>query len=50
MGRRIVILASGLLATVLLVGAGAGLWYERPTRLTVAISGNDTEDTALIEA
>ena len=50
MGRRIVILASGLLAAVLLIAAGAGFWYERPTRLTVAISGYDTEDTALIEA
>ena len=50
MGRRIVILAVGVLGAVLLLLAAGGFWYERPTRLTVAISSYDTEDTALIEA
>ncbi len=49
MQRSYIILAVGVAAAVLLLAA-ATFWYERPTRLTVAISAADTDDEALIGA
>ncbi len=50
MHRPLVILGLGLVAVALLIMAGATVWYERPTQLTVAISSSDSDDYALIGA
>ena len=50
MHRPFVILGLGLVAATLLILAGATVWYERPTQLTVAISSSDGDDFALIGA
>lgn len=50
MHRSFTILAIGAVAAALLAVAAATFWYERPTRLTVAISRADTDDYALINA
>ena len=50
MGRRIVVAAVGATAMALVAVAAGGFWYERPTRLVVAISSYDADDTALLEA
>ncbi len=48
MHRSFTILAVGAVAAALLVVGAATFWYERPTRLTVAISKADAEDFAVI--
>ncbi len=48
MQRSLTILAVGVVALALLVVGVATLWYERPTRLTVAIPRADAEDFALV--
>ena len=50
MHRPFVMLGLGVLAAALLIMAGATVWYERPTQLTVAISSSDADDFALIGA
>ena len=50
MRRPLVILGLGLLSITLLMMAGATVWYERPAKLTIAISSGDADDTALIGA
>ncbi len=50
MRRPLVILGLGLLSVALLMMVGATVWYERPAKLTVAISSSDTDDFALIGA
>ena len=50
MQRPYIILAVGVAAAVLLMAAATTFWYERPTKLTVAISAADTDDEALMEA
>ena len=48
MQRSITILAVGIVALALTAVGLATFWYERPTRLTVAIAKADAEDYALI--
>ena len=48
MQRSLTILAVGVVALALLVVGVATLWYEQPTRLTVAIPKADAEDFALL--
>ncbi len=48
MHRSFTILAVGAVAAALLVVGAATFWYERPTRLTVAISKADADDFAVI--
>lgn len=48
MQRSFTILAVGIVAVALVAVGMATFWYERPTRLTVAISKADAEDYALI--
>ena len=50
MRRPLVILGLGLLSVALLMMAGATVWYERPAKLTIAISSSDTDDFALFGA
>ena len=48
MQRSITIAAVGIVAAALIAVGVATFWYERPTRLTVAIAKADAEDYALI--
>lgn len=48
MQRSITVLAVGLVAVALTAVGMATFWYERPTRLSVAIARSDAEDHALI--
>lgn len=48
MHRRLMTLAAGGLAAVLLIGGAMAFWWERPTVLTVAVSKLDADDNALI--
>ena len=50
MRRPLMMLAVGGLASALLVIGGGTLWYERPTRLSVAVSSADPDDLALMVA
>lgn len=50
MHRPLVILGLGFVAAALLIVAGATVWYERPTQLTVAIASSDGVDSALVGA
>ncbi|WP_237479670.1 ABC transporter substrate-binding protein [Lichenibacterium dinghuense] len=50
MQRPLMLAAFGAVAALGAAAAGGALWYERPTRLTVAVSQNDEPDRALIDS
>ncbi len=50
MHRPLILIVVGAAMATLAALAGWALWYERPTKLTVAVSRSDDADRALMEA
>lgn len=50
MHRPLILIVVGAAMAILAALAGWALWYERPTRLTVAVSRSDEADRALMDS